>query len=61
MQKDAALYVKDADAPAQLVALALKTVADDQKLHSLSEHIARLALPDSADRIAKEVLKLIQQ
>ena len=61
VQKDAALYVKDADAPAQLVALALKTVADDQKLHSLSEHIARLALPDSADRIAKEVLKLIQQ
>ena len=61
VQKDAALYVKDADAPAQLVALALKTVADDQKLHSLSEHITRLALPDSADRIAKEVLKLIQQ
>lgn len=61
VQKDAALYVKDADAPEQLVALALKTVADDQKLHSLSEHIARLALPDSADRIAKEVLKLIQQ
>ena len=61
VQKDAALYVKDADAPAQLVALALKTVADDQKLNSLSEHIARLALPDSADRIAKEVLKLIQQ
>ena len=61
VQKDAALYVKDADVPAQLVALALKTVADDQKLHSLSEHIARLALPDSADRIAKEVLKLIQQ
>ena len=61
VQKDAALYVKDADAPAQLVALTLKTVADDQKLHSLSEHIARLALPDSADRIAKEVLKLIQQ
>ena len=61
VQKDAALYVKDADAPAQLVALAFKTVADDQKLHSLSEHIARLALPDSADRIAKEVLKLIQQ
>lgn len=61
VQKDAALYVKDADAPAQLVALALKTVADDQKLHSLSEHIARLALPDSTDRIAKEVLKLIQQ
>ena len=61
MQKDAALYVKDADAPAQLVSLTLQTVADDAKLQSLSEHIARLAMPDAAERIAKEVLKLIQQ
>ena len=60
VQKDAALYVKDADAPAQLVSLALQTVTDDAKLHSLSEHIARLAMPDAAERIAKEVLKLIQ-
>ena len=61
VNKDAALYVKDADAATQLVDLALRTVADDDRLHSLSEHIARLALPDSADRIAKEALKLIQQ
>ena len=61
VNKNAALYVKDADAATQLVDLALRTVADDDRLHSLSEHIARLALPDSADRIAKEVLKLIQQ
>ena len=61
VQKDAALYVKDADAPAQLVSLALQTVTDDAKLQSLSEHIARLAMPDAAERIAKEVLKLIQQ
>ena len=61
VNKDAALYVKDADAATQLVDLAMRTVADDDRLHSLSEHIARLALPDSADRIAKEVLKLIQQ
>ena len=61
VQKDAALYVKDADAPTQLVSLALRTVIDDAKLHSLSEHIARLAMPDAAERIAKEVLKLIQQ
>ena len=60
VQKDAALYVKDADAPTQLVSLALRTVIDDAKLHSLSEHIARLAMPDAAERIAQEVLKLIQ-
>ena len=61
VQKDAALYVKDADASTQLVSLALQTVTDDAKLHSLSKHIARLAMPDAAERIAKEVLKLIQQ
>ena len=61
VEKEAALYVKDADAPARLIDLALRTVADDAKLHSLSEHILRLALPDSANTIAREVLKLIHQ
>jgi UDP-N-acetylglucosamine--N-acetylmuramyl-(pentapeptide) pyrophosphoryl-undecaprenol N-acetylglucosamine transferase len=58
VNRDAALYVSDADAPQQLVPLALKTVADDARLHQLSENILKLALPDSADIIAKEVLKL---
>ena len=50
--------VKDADAPATLLELAIKTVADAQKLQSLSENVLKLALPDSADIIAKEVIKL---
>ena len=58
VNRDAALYVSDADAPQQLVPLALKTVADDARLHQLCENILKLALPDSADIIAKEVLKL---
>ena len=57
---DAALYVKDADAPAQLLDLAIKTVNDEQKLASLRTNILKLALPDSADIIANEVLKLAQ-
>ena len=57
---DAALYVKDADAPAQLLDLAIKTVHDEQKLASLRTNILKLALPDSADIIANEVLKLAQ-
>ena len=56
--RDAAIYVKDADAPATLLELAIKTVADAQKLQSLSENVLKLALPDSADIIAKEVIKL---
>ena len=59
VHKEAALYVKDADAPALLLDTALQTVTDDDKLHSLSRHIAALALPDSADIIARETLKLI--
>jgi len=55
---DAALYVKDAEAPAQLLELAIKTVNDKQKLDSLHTNILKLALPDSADIIADEVIKL---
>ena len=59
VEKGAALYVKDADAPATLIETALQTVADDAKLDELRRNILRLALPGSAEAIAKEVLKLI--
>ena len=59
--RDAAIYVKDADAPATLLELAIKTVTDEQKLKSLSENVLKLALPDSADIIAKEVIKLAEK
>ena len=58
VDKDAALYVKDADAPEQVISLALKTVQDEAKLRSLSENILKLALPNSADIIADEVIRL---
>ena len=58
--RDAAIYVKDAEAPATLLELAIKTVNDEGKLKSLSENVLKLALPDSAEIIAKEVIKLAQ-
>ena len=58
--RDAALYVKDSEAPATLLQLALDTVADETRLHALSENVLKLALPDSADIIAKEVIKLAE-
>ena len=61
VDKEAAIYVKDADAMKHLIPVALETVADAQKLKTLSENIAKLALPDSATIIAKEVLKLINK
>ena len=60
VDKDAAIYVKDAKAKEKLLAVALETVKDNEKLKALSNNIAKLALPDSATVIAKEVLKLIK-
>ena len=59
--KDAALYVKDADAPAEVIALAIKTVKDDERLAALGANIKKLGLPDSADIIADEVIKLARK
>ena len=61
VQKDAALYVKDADAPAQLLPMAVSTVQDTARLDALRTNILKLALPHSADIIADEVLKMIKQ
>ena len=58
VDKDAAIYVKDVEAQEKLLPVALATVKDSGKLKELSNNIAKLALPDSATIIAKEVLKL---
>lgn len=59
--KEAALYVKDSDAPDTLLQLAVDTVGDEAKLKALSENILKLALPNSADIIANEVIGMIGQ
>ena len=58
VNKQAALYVKDGEAPKLLLPLAIDTVKDDSKLKSLSDNILKMALPASAETIAKEVIKL---
>ena len=58
VSKQAALYVKDSEASKLLLPLAIDTVKDDGKLQSLSTNILKMALPDSAEIIAKEVIKL---
>ncbi len=61
VNKEAALYVKDADAPQSLLPLAVATVTDASKLKSLSENVLKMALPNSADIIADEVIRLATQ
>lgn len=58
VHRDAALMVKDADAQHQLIKLAMEVVRDTQQLTSLSSHIKEMALPDSANIIAQEVIRL---
>ena len=59
--RGAAIYIKDADAPDILLQTAIDTVNDAGKLKSLSENVLKLALPDSANIIAKEVIALAHQ
>ena len=61
VNKDAAIYVKDADAPETLLKLAIDTVKDGNKLATLSANIKKLGLKNSADVIADEVIKLARR
>lgn len=61
VNKDAALYVKDADATTQLIPLALNTVKDTNRLCSLRTNISALAYHNSADVIADEVIALAER
>ena len=61
VNKDAALYVKDADASNALIPLALDTVKDDARLSALSKNILTLAFHHSAEVIADEVIRLAKE
>ncbi len=58
VNKDAAIYVKDAEAAQILLPLAIKTVKDDAKLEDLNKHILKFGLNNSADVIAAEVVNI---
>lgn len=61
VNKDAALYVKDAHAAQELVPLALSTITDEKKLNQLRTNILTLAYHNSAEIIADEVITLAEQ
>ena len=58
VNKEAALYVKDAEAATALIPLALETVKDETRLAALSKNILTLAFHNSAEVIADEVIAL---
>jgi UDP-N-acetylglucosamine--N-acetylmuramyl-(pentapeptide) pyrophosphoryl-undecaprenol N-acetylglucosamine transferase len=61
VNRQAALLVRDVDAPEHLIPLALETVSDKGKLQELGKNAAAMALRDSARIIAEEVIKLAQK
>ena len=61
VQKDAALYVADAEARRTLLPLVINTVSDANRLDTLSRHILQLARPDAASAIADEVIALARR
>lgn len=57
-EKGAAILIRDADAAKELISTALQTIEDETVLSELSARITKLALPDSANIIADEVIAL---
>ena len=61
VDKNAAIYVKDVEAKEKLIDKAIESVNQPQLLKNLSKNIAELAFTDSANIIAKEVIKLAEK
>ena len=61
VNKNAALYVKDANAKEELIDKAIQAVNQPDLLNNLSINISKLAFADSANIIAKEVIKLAKK
>jgi UDP-N-acetylglucosamine--N-acetylmuramyl-(pentapeptide) pyrophosphoryl-undecaprenol N-acetylglucosamine transferase len=59
VRQNAAVLVKDADAPLRLVPTTLRLMENPEQCASLRTNILKLAQPDSARRIAEEVIKLV--
>lgn len=61
VNKDAAVMLKDADATARLKEVLTGLLNDDTRREELRKNIAGLAIRDSDEIIAKEILKLINK
>ncbi|HHT22116.1 MAG TPA: undecaprenyldiphospho-muramoylpentapeptide beta-N-acetylglucosaminyltransferase [Bacteroidales bacterium] len=59
VNKDAAVMVRDANAPKELIPTALELIKNDTQLNNLAKNILKLAQKDSANRIVDEVFAII--
>ena len=59
VRHDAALIVKDADAPEKLMATAVELLADPGRIATLEENAGKMALTEAAQVICDEAYKLV--
>ena len=59
VRRDAALIVKDADAPEKLMATAVELLADPGRIATLEENAGKMALTEAAQVICEEAYKLV--
>jgi UDP-N-acetylglucosamine--N-acetylmuramyl-(pentapeptide) pyrophosphoryl-undecaprenol N-acetylglucosamine transferase len=59
VNNNAGLLVKDSEATENLISTALSLLKNKGEMKKLSANLKKLAIPDSAERIADEILKLM--
>ncbi len=60
VKNDAAIMIHDTEAKDKMMLQAISILNDQRLKRQLEENIAKLAKPDAAEKIAKEVLKLVK-
>jgi len=61
VNKNAAVLVKDAEAKSKLVQEAVALMKNENKQNELKQNISKLALPNAAEVITSEILKLVNK
>ncbi len=58
VNENAAIHIADHESEARLADECIRLLMDEKKIDVLSQNIKKLAIPDAAERIAKEILSL---
>ncbi|MCW5909327.1 MAG: undecaprenyldiphospho-muramoylpentapeptide beta-N-acetylglucosaminyltransferase [Chitinophagales bacterium] len=61
VNREAAIMIKDSEAKVNLIGAAFDLLADKAKQEMLSKNIRAMAIPDAAERIVREILKVAER
>ncbi len=61
VNKNAAILVKDTETQSKLITAAIELMKNETKQTELKQNISKLALPNAAEVITNEILKLVKQ